>query len=96
MIYALSFKHKIPEDQIVFDVTSRSKEWTRAFSPFNVGPVNLYDGYTAYNIENAYQYSKLYPEYANADGEPNHGYFDWANAGWLNKTPIKYPMRCLG
>jgi hypothetical protein len=92
MIYAVSFKHTIPEGSIVFDVTSRSDTWARSFSPFVVGPVDLYDGYTAFNIENAYQYTKLYAEYATVEGEPSQHYWKWAKQGWMNPKPIKYPM----
>lgn len=92
MIYAVSFKHQIPDNTIVFDVTSRSNTWARAFSPFVVGPVDLYDNYMAFNIENAYQYSKVYAEYVTVEGTPSQHYWEWAKKGWLNPKPIKYPM----
>lgn len=92
MIYAVSFKHKIPDDVLSMDVTSRSKTWGRHFSPFNLGPVDLYDGYVAKNIENGYQFAKLYPEFITVDGEPSQHYWEWAKAGWNNPKPIKYPL----
>lgn len=92
MIYAVSFKHTIPEDVISFDVTSRSNTWARNFSPFVVGPVDFYDNHKAFNIENAYQFSKVYAEFSTVDELPAKHYWDWAQAGWNNPKPIKYPF----
>lgn len=100
MIYAASFKHAIPEDAICINVTSRSNTWGKHFSPFNLGPVDLYDGYSAFNIENAYQFAKVYEPYHSTVNEmPAAHYWQWAVAGWRNPRPIKYPMgvwnKCL-
>lgn len=92
MIYAVSFKHKIPEDVISMDVTSRSQTWGKNFSPFNLGPVDLYDDYTACNIENAFQFSRVYAEYNGFDDTPSQNYWEWAIKGWQNSKPIKYPL----
>lgn len=92
MIFNFSFKHKIPDDAIVIDVTSRSLSSGKWFSPFYVGPVDLYDGYRAQNVENAYQFARVHPEYLGYDGNPNEAYFEWAKKGWATKKPIKYPM----
>lgn len=92
MIYAVSFKHKIPDNVLSMDVTSRSSTWGRHLSPFNLGPVDLYDGYVAHNIENAFQYSRVYAEYSTVDELPAPHYWEWAKAGWANPKPVKYPM----
>jgi hypothetical protein len=92
VLYNLSFKHEVPEDSIVINVTSYSDSFGRMLSPFNVGPVNLYDGYWAHNLENGYQFAKIYSQYSNDKGEPNDNYWKWAKAGWENKKPIKYPL----
>ncbi len=92
MIYALSFKHKIPEGGIVMDVTSRSNTWTRAFSPFYLGPVDLYDSHVSINLENAFQFSRVYAEYNGYDDCPSVNYLEWAKKGWATKAPIKYPL----
>lgn len=92
MIFNLSFKHKIPDDAIVIDITSNSSDpMGRALSPFNIGPVDLYDGYWAYNIENAFQFSRVYPIH-NFDETPSQAYFDWAVKGWQTRKAIKYPF----
>lgn len=92
MIYAVSFKHPIPEGVFSMDVTSRSSTWGKHFSPFNLGPVALYDKHWAYNIENAFQFSRVYPEYSTVDGVPAEHYWEWAKKGWENPRPIKYPL----
>jgi hypothetical protein len=92
MIYAVSFKHTIPDGAFSLDVTSRSNNWGKHLSPFNLGPVKLYDEYWSYNIENAFQYSKIYVEYQSTLTElPSEHYYEWAQKGWLNPRPIKYP-----
>ena len=73
------------------DTTSRSKNWSRGLSPFFVGSVDLYGGYKSVNVENAWQYSKVYSEYA-VDGEPTDDYFVWALAGWSKTYADRYPM----
>ena len=92
MLHCLSFQHKMPDDAIVIDCTSNSGSFGRWLSPFNVGPCELYDGYTAYNIENAYQFAAIYPAYADEHGCPTPAYWDWAMKGWETKRPIKHPM----
>lgn len=70
------------------DVTSRTKS---VFSPFTLGPVDLYDGRVAGNVENGWQYSKVYPEFA-AEGEPTEAYWQWAEDGWSKQRADRYPM----
>lgn len=92
MLYNFSFKHKFPENAIRLDVTSNSPDAIgRSLSPFNLGPVNLYDGYWSHNIENAYQFSKIYPQFA-FDDKPGPSYFEWAVKGWNTKAATKYPF----
>lgn len=92
MLHCLSFKHELPPDAIVIDVTSNSPSFGRWLSPFNVGPCELYDGYMAYNIENAYQFARVFPGFANDDGSPTEQYWEWAIKGWQTQRPIKYPF----
>jgi hypothetical protein len=63
-----------------------------ALSPFRLGPVPLYGGRVATCLENAWQYCKLYPEHADADGEPTAAYWAWATAGWANPAAQRFPM----
>jgi len=77
----------------VINTTSRSTTWSQALSPFFVGPVPLYGRYVAHNVENAWQYSKVYPEHADGkDHNPTSGYFEWAVKGWTDTVARRYPM----
>lgn len=74
------------------NTTSRSKDWGVGLSPFFLGPVNLYDDYKSLNVENAWQFSKLYLTHATIDGNPTERYYEWAEHGWLDSYAHRYPM----
>lgn len=76
----------------MFNTTSRSTDFGRAFSPFLLGPVDLYGKYTAKNVENAWQYSKVYSQHVDINGNPTEEYFKWAESGWSNSQAQRYPM----
>jgi len=42
-------------------------------------------------MENAWQFSKVYPEDVGADGKPTPSYFEWASSGWTDSTAHRYP-----
>lgn len=83
---------KPPDDAIVIDTTSRSKNWSVGLSPFLCGPIGLYGNYAAWNVENGWQYSKTYLQHADDKGDPTQEYFKWAEAGWKSKKAVRYPM----
>jgi hypothetical protein len=77
----------------VVNTTSRaSTEWERSLSPFYLGPVTLYGGFTSHNLENAWQHTKVYKQHTDSAGEPTDAYWEWATAGWLNPRAVRYPM----
>ena len=71
---------------------SRSDDWSRGLSPFYVGPVDLYGNYRSINVENAWQYSKVYEYYLEEDGSVGERYFKWAQDGWNSMRAQRYPM----
>ncbi len=79
-----------PSDAI--DTTSRSNGWSRGLSPFYVGPIPLYTSGTSVNMENAWQFSKVYSEFVGPDGNPTPEYFAWAQQGWADSYAHRYPM----
>lgn len=85
-----------PRDKVtceVINTTSWSANWSRELSPFFLGPVDLYGEYKAENVENAWQYSKVYPEHTESgSGNPTKRYFEWAVTGWGRKYADRYPM----
>lgn len=84
-MYKYNVKH-------VIETTSKSKGWSRGLSPFFIGPVILYDNYIAKNVENAWQFSKVYKEHTDFHGNPTQDYFKWAQDGWNDSFAYRYPM----
>lgn len=92
MIYVIGPNNKPPKDVIIINTTSRSDNWSRGLSPFFVGPIDLYDGYSSLNLENAWQYSKVYYNQVDSDNNPTQNYFEWAKNGWSSIKACRYPM----
>jgi len=90
MIHICGPKDKAPGPSI--NTTSRDKDWSQGLSPFYLGPVKLYGNYVAKNVENAWQFSKVYDRHVKPDGEPDQSYFFWASKGWSDDFAHRYPM----
>ena len=54
--------------------------------------IALYGDFIAKNVENAWQFSKLYKEFANEKGNPTEEYYKWAIEGWNDSYAHRYPM----
>jgi len=86
---------------VVIDATS-SGGWTADLSPFLIGPCRLYDTMTpehempfrieSLNMENLWQYAKVYQVHADENGNPTQEYWAWAREGWANPRAVRYPM----
>ena len=76
---------------VIIDTTSKAADWRLDLSPFHLGPCNLYDGKIAENMENVWQFVKVYAEDTDANGDPNESYWAWARLGWADTTPHRYP-----
>ena len=79
-------KDYAPED--VINTTSRSITWSKGLSPFFLSPVNI----NAYNVENVWQYSKVYQEHVDENNEPTLAYFEWRSKGFATRRAVRYPM----
>lgn len=82
---------KDPKHPEAILTVSRSTTWSKGLSPFYLGPIECYDGMFARNMENAWQFSKVYAEFAK-DGEPTEEYFKFRNAGWADSKAHRYPV----
>jgi len=79
--------------EVVVNTTSRSSvAWETGLSPFFLGPCDLYDKHVAQNVENGWQFTKLYEEHADEYLEPTNAYWEWAQGGWLSRRAHRYPM----
>jgi hypothetical protein len=97
MITVIGFKDKAPEGITVINTTSRSTNWSAGLSPFYLGPVripfgNIVGGIVVKNVENAWQFSKVYSEHIGPDGEPTEEYYVWAAKGFKDTYAHRYPM----
>jgi hypothetical protein len=94
MLYveAMAKKNSIPDDAIIVNTTSRAGNWSHGLSPFVLYGGHLYGDYYAENVENAWQASKVYPEFADENQNPKPEYFEWANKIWKSKYAFRYPM----
>jgi len=88
-VYVINMRDPAPEGIHTINVTSRDR---KEFSPFFLGPCELYDGNEAMNVENAWQFAKVYPRYVDHEGMPSEAYFRWARKGWKDTRAHRYPM----
>lgn len=93
--------YKPREGDVVIDTTSRASSWSRGLSPFVLGPVKMPSGWPvvwAHNVENVWQFSKVYPEHMKPGmtfiGEANISltFWSWAVRGWSDIYAHRYPM----
>lgn len=84
---------RVPEpNAVVVNATSRAVGWSSALSPFRLGPCSLYGGRESLNMENAWQYAKVYPCHADERGNPTEAYWAWAEDGWSKPEGVRFPM----
>lgn len=94
-IYTLGKNEKCPDGAVSIDVTSRSDSWGRGLSPFILGPCECsLDNCRSWNVENAWQYSKVYSIHDD-NGEPNAEWYRWAIAGFSDEKAHRYPMKLI-
>lgn len=87
----------VQEGEMLINTTSRSETWSKGLSPFYVGPVEmtgLGTGIISKNVENAWQYSKVYPEHWDAKLKKPKvpEWTNWAMAGFRRDYANRYPM----
>lgn len=81
------------EGWTVISTVSHADGWNRELSPFVLGPCPVCNGTkVSQNMENAWQYSKVYPEHVDHTGWPSRKWWRWAMDGWNNPRAVRYPM----
>ncbi len=97
LIKVLSLKDKAPKG-FDLDITPVSKddEWG-SLSPFHLGPCRTPDGVMFMNMENLWQYSKVYEDHlVNSNdifhGEISRDWWEWHLKGSVSKQAHRYPM----
>lgn len=92
MVHLVGPKDAIRKDKILINTTSRSPNWGRNLSPFFLGPINLYHDYVSRNMENAWQYCKVYPSHVDENDKIKNNYYRWSREGWGSQKANRYPM----
>lgn len=82
---------RVPADALTVDTTAKSGVWSE-LSPFLLPGGPLYGEESAVNMENAWQFAKVYPQHADDTGAPGAEYWRWARAGWADVRAHRYPM----
>jgi len=93
-VHIINFRELKLVNPAVEDVVlavSKGNGWERGLSPFFVGPCSLYDGHVSKNVENGWQFTKIYKEHLDGD-EISQRYWDWAKSGWSDTFAHRYPM----
>lgn len=90
-IYVYGTKDQLPDVPVINTTSHSPARWERELSPFYLGPIKLYDEHVALNVENAWQYAKVYKENLDLNGEPSALYWSWAKRGWSNPNAVRYP-----
>jgi len=86
MIKALfKYDKNIPRDAVIIDTTSSSGQF-RELSPF------ILSAPPAKNLENLWQFSKVYSNQVYTSGEPTLEWESWRRQGWEDKRAHRYPM----
>lgn len=79
------------EGYVSVNTTSRSDNWSKGLSPFFNGPVKI-NGEVAFNVENAYQGSKVYAQHLDDNGEIKDEYYKWRQSIYKTKQALRYPL----
>jgi hypothetical protein len=88
MIHVIQKAGHNPYGGIEIDTTSKGSN--SDLSPFNLGPVEV-DGMIAMNVENLWQFSKVYPGHEFL-GEPSKEWYAWRDRGFASRWAQRYPM----
>lgn len=92
MIYVIGPQDKVPENSIIINTTTSSKDWSRGLSPMVLGPVQDWQGRKCLKLENLWQFSKVYEFHTNSKGEITPRWNLWNRRGYASKWAHRYPV----
>ena len=90
-LITISYKDELPDGYREINCTSQGTDKYRQLSPFMRSDIYCYDNLFAKNVENAWQFSKVYPEQDNS-GVPSKEWFKWRDNGFNDTFAHRYPM----
>ena len=89
-IVVIRKSEKTPDGFYRLDVTSHDQKG-KWFSPFKLGPVTLDDGSVSRNMENAWQFSKVYADHVDGNGNPTDSWWQWRSNGFADERAHRHP-----
>lgn len=79
----------LPESAVKVDTTSNTDKLWRELSPFILSAAE----YGSKTFENLWQYSKVYPEFLDSEGNVDRGKWEeWRYYGFTSERAHRYPM----
>lgn len=91
-VHVFGPKDKVKPPRYINTTSHSTVYWQTGLSPFHLGPVKLYGEYIASNVENGWQYSKVYSQFLIGGKLDKDYYYDWAKGGWNKQQVVRYPM----
>ncbi len=91
-IWVLPFweKFRPQKNYIEINTTTKSNNWSKGLSPMLVGMI-FSDNGIARNMENFWQYAKVYENQVDSNQNPLPEYFEWKNKGYNKEWADRYP-----
>jgi len=86
-ITILGPRDKTPEGIAVINTTTASKTWSKGLSPMLVSAKPV-----AKNIENLWQFSKVYKQHVDDNNKPTKEWEHWRKLGFEDSWAHRYPM----
>ena len=86
----VGLKDNVSSKELFVDTTTRSKNWSKFLSPMKVGPI-ISGKERAKNMENFWQFSKVYSDQVDENKIPTADYYDWRKKGFDDDWAHRYP-----
>ncbi len=91
-VITISYRDICPKGYIEVNCTSRSTTKWKGLSPFVNRPISVYGDLVAQNMENLWQFSKVYNPYLDEFDNIRSEFYVWQRNGFSSKFAYRYPM----
>lgn len=91
-VITISYRDNCPQGYIEVNCTSRATDKWKGLSPFINRNITVYDGLVAKNMENLWQFSKVYKLHLDELGNIRKEFYSWQSNGFNSSFAYRYPM----
>lgn len=91
-LITISYQDKLPLGYIEVNCTSRSEDKWKNLSPFKKYKIKVYGDLYAQNVENLWQFSKVYSEFLDDKNNIKPEFYHWQQTGFNSSFAHRYPM----